>query len=133
MIQFQSDKKNINASTEALFTFLNNANNYVQLLPDNLDNFKTTDDTCSFSISKFGTFELKITESIPNSRIKIEPIGKAPIQFFIEWKIEEDQTNSIVNLYMEADVNPFIKMMAQKPLEDLMKYQIKKLTEIFNT
>lgn len=133
MIQFQSEPKEFNKNAEALFLFLADANNFIKILPDNLENFKSDIDSCQFTISKFGNFELKIMERIPNSKIRIEPVGKTPIKFFIDWKIEANQDKCLVSLFMEADVNPFIKMMVQKPLEDLMKYQIKKLTEIFNS
>jgi len=50
MTRIESEMQTINSSIETVFNFLSNFNNFEKLMPEQIINWKSTEDTCSFTI-----------------------------------------------------------------------------------
>ena len=127
MTTIQSHKIELNKPAKEIFDFLADANNHQQLMPSSIYNWTSTKDDCAFTIQNMAKLELTISERIPNSEIKIIPKVKAPLALDLKWQIEENGANCTAQLTINADLNPFIKMMAMGPLTNLANYQAEKL------
>jgi len=124
--------RTVNAPQEELFTFLSDFNNYEQLMPDQIVNWKSEKDGCSFTISGMLSLALKFLEKTPHEKLDIIPDGKSPIKFILKIRLEEEsRQQTTAKVEVDADLNPMMAMMAKRPLENLVQMISEKLSEKF--
>lgn len=131
MTVIQSPATSLNRSAKEVFEFLANANNHQQLMPSSVYNWSSTEDEARFTIQNMAKLELAFVERVPNTLIKILPKGEAPFKVELIWNVTENGAGCSVQLTINADLNPFIKMVAQGPLQNLANYQAEQLAKIF--
>jgi hypothetical protein len=130
----ESQNVEVNAPSEDVFTFLSNAKNIEELLPsDNIKDFQATETECSFKVQGGITITL-IQESVePFREIKMISGEKSPFPFHLTIHMGEDATKQTIGfIHFDGDVNPFLKMMVQKPLTNLFNYMSQKMKEKFD-
>ena len=131
MTRIESDVTSVNKSTEEVFNFLSNFNNFEKLMPEQVTNWQSTEEECSFTIAGMASLGMKITEKIPNSIIRVAKNGKAPFDFGLDCIIKESTPGqSFVQLAFDADLNPMMKMMAVKPLTNFLNLLVGKLATL---
>jgi hypothetical protein len=131
MTRIESDKTPVNKSAAEIFNFLSNFNNFQKLMPEQVTNWQSTENECSFTIAGMATLGMKITEKRPNDFIRVEKNGSAPFDFTLECIIKEkDSSDCEVQLAFNADLNPMLKMMAVKPLTNFLNILTGKLKDL---
>jgi len=127
MTSIQSESVQLNKPLAEVFAFLGNANNHEKLMPESIYNWSSTEDECKFTIQNMAKLELKISERDPSGKVVIIPSAKAPFDIKIEWVLAETPTGCSAQMIINADLNPFIKMMAVGPLTKLVNHQAQAL------
>lgn len=123
-----SETHPVQSHTDKLFDFMGDFNNFKHLLPeDKIDNFECTSEQCSFTIKGLTALTIKIKERLPKSRITFETTGLAKFVFTLHIHLLKNQTT---NVELEGDMNPFIKVMAEKPLRELVNTMASKLSAL---
>ncbi|CAN5522841.1 hypothetical protein BH11BAC1_BH11BAC1_06790 [soil metagenome] len=130
MTRLESDKVTVNKSAKEVFEFLSDFNNYQRLMPEQVTDWKSSTEECSFTIKGMASLGMKMKEKTPNSKIVIEKNGKAPFDFFLICELEDKQTQCDAQLIFDADLNVMMKMMASKPLTNFLNLLASKLKEI---
>ncbi len=132
MTRIESDQVVITKSPEEVFKFLSDFNNYQKLMPEQVADWISDAETCSFNIKGMASLGMAIESRTPNTEIKIKKNGKAPFDFFLTCEIGENTTGdtSKLKLYFDADLNPFLKMMAEKPLTNFLNLLVNRFREI---
>lgn len=131
MTRIESEQVTIQQSQEAVFNFLSDFNNYQKLMPDQVADWVSDTDTCSFNIKGMAALGMAIEKRTPNSEIRIRKNGKAPFDFFLTCEIGTSGTDqSTLKLYFDADLNPMLKMMAEKPLTNFLNMLVHRFREI---
>lgn len=116
------------SATDNLFDFMGDFNNFKHLLPeDKIENFECTSEQCSFGIKGLVPLTIKIKERQPKSKITFETLGLAKFVFTLHIHLLPNQTT---NVQLEGDMNPFIKVMAEKPLSELVNTMATKLANL---
>lgn len=111
-----------------LFDFMRDFNNFKHLLPtDKIENFACTANQCSFGIKGMMPLTIKIKEFLAPNKITYETSGLAKFVFTLHIHLLNNQTT---NVQLEGDMNPFIKVMAEKPLKELINTMALKLSEL---
>jgi len=121
----------IHKPIEAVYAFLADMNNHEQLMPDNIDNWSSTEDEARFTIKNMAKLALKIRQRVVNKEIICIPIEEAPFALTLRWKLEDkgvDTTNA--TFVIEAELNMMMKMMASSPLQKLADHQVNTLKNI---
>lgn len=114
--------------TAVLYDYMGDFNNFKHLLPtDKIENFTCTTEQCSFGIKGLMPLTIKIKERIQNNRITYETSGLAKFVFTLHINFVN---NTTTNVQLEGDMNPFIKVMAEKPLTELINTMALKLSEL---
>jgi len=124
----------INADKKRVFEFLSDFNNFEQLMPDQIVNWKSNHEACSFTIKGMTSLALKYKDKTPHHMIDIIPDGKSPISFNLRIELEEanlNEQNTIASVKIDADLNPMMAMIAKKPLENLVNIIGEKLNSEF--
>jgi len=119
-------------SQKSLFDFLADLNNLEQLMPEGkIENWKSDQDSCEFGIKGMASIGLRVIDRKPINEINIESFGKAPFKFKLNILVEEESvTSSIVQIIFDGDVNPFMKMMIEKPLSNFFNMLTTKAGEL---
>ncbi len=130
-MKIETPKTLINANDKEIFTFLLDMNNFKELFPKSkIENWEATNETCSFKIKKMASIGLKRVASTPNTLIYLDSYGKVPFKFTLNIYLNElsDKTTEAY-LIFDGDINPFMKMMVEKPLTSFFSGVVKKLQE----
>jgi len=128
--RIETQKARINCHPQKVYDFLTNFDNFERLLPDQVANWQSTADSCSFEVKGLATIGLRITEKTPFTKINMIGEGKLPFGFSLETAIAEVNPQKCqVQLAIVADMNPFIAMMAEKPLQNFVDLILPKLKE----
>lgn len=130
MIRIESETVTVNRAQGACYQFLSDFNNFKIMMPDQVTDWKSTVDECSFTIKGMASLGMKISEKIPASEIKIIRNGKAPFDFMLTCCIEPSGANSSsLKLLFDADLNPMLKLMAEKPLQNFLNMLVHKFRD----
>ena len=121
---FESAVKTINACDEDIFatlTDLRNAEKLKDRIPqDKVKEIQFEQDSISFVVDPIGKLKLKIVDQEPFKTIKFSG-EQAPVDFFVWIQLKEtDETETKMKITLKAELNPIIKMMASKPLEQFV-------------
>lgn len=131
MTRIESQRAEVDKPTDKLFSFLSDFNNFEKLMPEQVTNWKSTKDECSFTINGMATIGMKIQGSTPHEVINIVSNGKVPFDFKLDvllTSISEAQSSG--QLIFEAELNPMVKMMVEKPLTNFFNLLAARLNEI---
>ena|ERR1017187_1149844 len=130
-MRIESVKSEINKPASEIFSFLTNFNNFQKLMPPQVTNWQSTENDCSFTLSGMATIGMKIVDKTPNSLIKVSSNGKVPFDFTLDILFTETSpTQCIGQFIFDADLNPMMKMMVEKPLGKFFNLLAEKLKEV---
>jgi carbon monoxide dehydrogenase subunit G len=135
MTRLQSESVEVAQTPEQTFNFLSDFGNIGKLMPEQVEQFTTDGATCSFTIKGMATLGLSYANKTPNSEIVMAKNGKAPFDFNLICKIDpgKDEKSSKLQLFLDADLNPFLKMMAEKPLTNFLNLLAQKYSNLSGT
>ena len=106
-------------------------NNFKKLFPqDKITEWESTKETCSMKVKNMGVLGLKRVASTPNSLIYFDSFGKTPFKFTFNIFLSEKDNKCTAKIVFEGDLNPFMKMMVEKPLTGFMNDLVKTLSGI---
>lgn len=133
MTKIESEKQTINSPIKTVFDFLSNFNNFEKLMPEQIINWKSTEDTCSFTIKGMTDMSMKITKRVQYTQIVMENEGKAPFEYKLTSLLEEKAENQCVSqLVFTAELNAMLNMMVNKPLENFVNILNQKLKAMYD-
>ena len=122
MVKIESKKVELNRNVEFVYEYLSDFTHFSIMANDKIENFKATQDRCSFTVKGMTDMGLKIIARVPNESITIsndtDIPSSMPLNFLIIFEFERLEpyvTKAVVK--MELDANPMIAMMVKKPLE----------------
>lgn len=121
MTEFTSDIKTIPHNQEHIYSVLSNLNNLEKVkdkIPeDKVQDFGFDSDSVHFSINPIGRVTIRVIEREPSKTIKMESEGlPAQANLWIQLVQTEDQVTKM-KLTVKAKLNPFIKGVVSKPLQ----------------
>ncbi len=130
-MKIESKKVTVAAAGDAVFDYITDLNNFKHLLPaERISEWESREDYCSFKVQGTATIDLKLTETERPVRVRMESGDRSPFPFTLEVFLESSGEETTAYQLMQADVNPFLKMMVEKPLSNLFDYIADRLTEV---
>lgn len=132
MSHIETEKINCQQPAEKLYTFLTDFNNFKTLMPAQVSNWQSTEDTCTFTINNMATVGMKIESKFPHNKIHIiSDGGKVPFSFTLDVLITPvDAVNSVGQLVFDADIPIFLRPMVEGPLGNFFNLLAKKMADI---
>lgn len=121
MADFVSEVKTISYSDQDIFKVLSDLNNLElvkdRIPQDKIKEFSFDSDSCTISVDPVGNVRFVVIERQPNSTIKFEA-EQIPfaVNLWIQLKASADNETKM-KLTVRAELNPFIKPMVSKPLQ----------------
>jgi hypothetical protein len=145
--KYLSEIRQINFPVEKVYNRLSDLRNIEKLInPDklrqvkdkipgapeiNIENFNATENECTFDIKSFGNIGIMIVEKEPNKTIKLTGSKTVPFDFYCWLQLLPVNPESCkLRITLHAELNPMIKMMVSKTLEEGVNYIAEALTRI---
>ena len=132
MTRIDSNRVQIQKPMSEVYQFLSLVSNHEQLMPEQVSNWKAEGDTCEYTIKGTGSVSLKVKQRVPETSISFEPNGRIPFPFEVIWNLENKNQHTEVQVVMNADLNPILKMVAAGPLRNFINLQINALKRIMD-
>lgn len=124
----ESEKVIIHCQPTKVYGFIGNFNNFTKLLPEQVENWQSSEDSCSFEVKGLAKLGLRITGRTPYSAVCMESDGNLPFNFTLNTLISETAPDQCqVQLVIDSDMNQFIAMMAATPLTNFINSVAQKL------
>jgi hypothetical protein len=122
MTEFTSEVKTLPYSQEEVYAMLSNMANLEKakdkIPSDKITDFSFDNDSCSFSVSPVGKISFSIIEREPPKTIKLTT-DQSPVEVNMWIQLKETQANETkMKLTLRAQLNPFLKPMLSKPLQE---------------
>ena len=134
MANFESSVKVIPYSQERVYNKLSDLSKLEAIkerLPqDKVEDLSFDSDTLSFTVSPVGQLTLQIVERDPCKSIKLATTNSPlPFNMWIQL-VETAEEECNVKVTIEIDINPFMKAMVQKPLQEGLEKMVEMLAVI---
>lgn len=127
-----SNKAIVSGNPEEICTFLKDSNNLIHLLPqDNITDFTSTDEICSFKVQGGITISLLQDGQEGVEKLFLKSGEKSPFPFRLTIYLTQKDNKTEGYIHFDGEVNMFLKMMVEKPLTNLFNYMTEKLQEHF--
>lgn len=124
----ESNKVIVNQNIQTVFDFLKDTNNIVELLPqDKISDWKSDELNCAFKVQGGIIISFEQVSLEEPTKIFLKSGQKAPFPFTLTLSLEEKGSETEGFLRFEGEVNMFLKMMVQGPLEHLFNFMSDKL------
>jgi hypothetical protein len=122
MAEFVSEIKTIPGNEADIFEMLSNLSNlenFKDKIPqDKLSDFSFDRDSCSFSVNPIGRVKFSIVEREPFKTIKFMA-EESPVEVLMWIQLKQmGENDTKMKLTVKADLNPFLKPMLSKPLQE---------------
>ena len=106
-------------SSEKIYYFITDFNNFKNFIPaDQVQNWESSSDECSFEVKGMGKTGLKIIEKEPFKLIKISSIDSSSIKFLLWIQLKElGENDTRVKITIEPNINMMMMAMVKAPLQ----------------
>ena len=133
MTKLESQKQIINFSDENMFKLVSNANNLIKLLPiEKIENWTSTENSCSFHIKGLTTLEIEVYEKSEFTIVKYKNSIEKPFAFEMHFLISKiDSETSETQIILNADLNMTLKFLVSTPLKNLLDIMNKNIKNAF--
>ena len=120
--KFESSVKLVPYPQQAVYDNISDLNNLEKVrdrVPeDKVSDFSFDQDTVSFNVALVGELKLRICDREEPKCVKFETV-LSPVPFNVWVQVlPVDENNAKLKVTVKAELNPFIKSMVEKPLQD---------------
>ncbi|MBK6830450.1 MAG: hypothetical protein IPG92_06795 [Flavobacteriales bacterium] len=123
MTRLESKHVEIAKPAQTLYDFVQDMNNFQQLLPEGrISEWKSDGTSCSFKVQGAATIGLQLDGGTPPELLKLKATERSPFPFTLDVHMKESNGTTTIWQEFNADLNPFIKMMVEKPLQNLFDH-----------
>ncbi len=123
MTIIESKKVTIAKPAQELYSFLQDMNNFEQLLPQGrISEWKSDGVSCSFKVQGAATIGLALDGGNEPELLKLKATERSPFPFTLDVHLKEADGITTAWQVFNADLNPFIKVMVEKPLKNLFDH-----------
>jgi hypothetical protein len=118
---FAGNSVDFSTCPEKIPGFFDDMNNFRFIMPDQVENWQSDENNCSFSIKnlgnlgmKKGTFELPDHFTFVSNEV-------SKVNFVLQFQLKNSENNEKQGCFeICADMNPMIEMMAKRPLTNFV-------------
>ena len=126
---YESRSGSLSCTSKEVFDFVTDIRNFEQFIPaGTINNWQSGKDTCSFSVSMIGTVSLRIEKKEPYNKVIFNGDALKKNDFSLVLNILGNANNyAEVKVLLEAELNPMLKMMANKPIIQFLEMLIREM------
>jgi carbon monoxide dehydrogenase subunit G len=132
MEKYVSKQVQIRRPDWLIYKLLSDFNNFTPMLEGKVDGWRVDGDTCSFTVKGF-SLTLRMLEKTPYTTVKIAGEDGSPFEFvFWVQLVNAGDNDTRMRLTLHAELNPMMKMMLGKKLEQALDQIAGQIATAFN-
>ena len=131
MAKFESEQVVLQSPCEKVFEFLSDFRNLESLMPEQVNNWQATEDDCSFTIQGVADLSMEVASRSAGRNIHIVSRKGNPVAYSLDYFFRTKDNGCEVYVLLEADLNPFLKSIASRPLQSLVNVIAERLKELY--
>jgi hypothetical protein len=126
---FESRSGNLSCNAREVFEFVTDLRNFERFVPKGtVNNWNAEKEHCSFAVPMLGTVTVRLTENEKYSKIVFTGEALKNNDFTLTLNISENTNNlAQAKVGLSADLNPVMKMMASKPINQFLETLINQM------
>lgn len=136
MWSYSSKEEVINLSPEKIYNFLADFRNFRKFLPNQITQWESTENDCSFHLSNIGHVKLEYKERKPYSLISIglAKTSNLPVNVILKILINPDkiQDKSKVQFTIVLNANSIIESMLSNQMQNFVELFMNHFKELIN-
>ena len=131
-MKIESTVGKIAENEDKVFAFLSDLRNLESLVPkENLISCEFNEDRCKLGIAGIGEIELKLLDKEPNKLIKLGSGSDSAYSFTLWIQLKQTaEKDTRARLTLQAELNPFLQVMAKNPLQKFVNTLVDRMTTI---
>ena len=131
-MKIESTVGKIAENEDKVFAFLSDFRNLESLVPkENLNSWEFNEDRCKLGIPGIGEIELKLLEKEPYKLIKLGSGIDSAYSFTLWIQLKQTaEKDTRARLTLQAELNPFLQVMAKNPLQKFVNTLVDKMATI---
>lgn len=120
---FESRRGTVSCSAKELYAFVTDIRNFERFIQkETINRWKAEKEFCSFSVPMLGTVALRIAEKEEFKRVVYNGDALKKNDFILTLSIADNINNKAdAGIVLSADLNPIMKVMATKPIEQFLE------------
>jgi hypothetical protein len=128
-VDFRSHMIELPVSAEQAQSFLLDLNNLRHLMPEQIINWQSTEDSCAFDIKGMAHITLQRAETIPEKLVRVISGSENPLELEIRLNTEKiNDTRCSAWIELGAVLSPMLQLMVSGPLQNLVNIMAEKLS-----
>jgi carbon monoxide dehydrogenase subunit G len=132
MTQIESKSVNVPAEPAKVYAYLSDLRNFKNLLPeDKISDWQAEVDSCQFKVQGGYKIGLQWHSGQEPDKIILKSTAASPFPFTLNISMKGNGQSTETQQICDADINPFLKMMVEKPLRNLFDYIADRLVKQF--
>ena len=126
---YESRHGKLSCNAQEVFNFVTDIRNFEQFIPGGtINNWSAEKESCSFSVSMIGTVSVRLAEKEKYSKVVFQGDALKKNDFSLTLSISENlKEPADVKVTLSADLNPLMKMMAAKPINQFLEMLINEM------
>jgi carbon monoxide dehydrogenase subunit G len=126
---FESRPGKLTCNAEQVFAFVTDIRNFEQFIPaGSINSWHAEKESCSFSVSMVGTVSVILAEKEKAVKVVFKGDALKKNDFTLTLKIAEPVKNHAdVIVTLAADLNPMMKMLTSKPINQFLEMLINEM------
>jgi carbon monoxide dehydrogenase subunit G len=123
---FESRTGRVLCNAQEVFRFVTDIRNFEQFIPSGtITNWQSEKESCSFTVSMIGAVSFRLSEKVSYKKVVYTGDALKMNGFSLVIDITgEGADPAEVKLFLSADLNPVLKMMAAKPIDQFLEILI---------
>jgi carbon monoxide dehydrogenase subunit G len=126
---YESRSGSLSCTSREVFDFVTDIRNFEQFIPPgSISNWQSETDSCSFSVSMVGTVSARIVKREPYNKVIFSGDALKKNDFSLILNISEGTRHTAeVKVLLEAELNPMLKMVANKSIVQFLEILIREM------
>ena len=126
---YKTAEVTVNKSAKDFFNQISDLNNLRDIMPEQIQNFKSTKSTCSLKFGSLPEIKLEITEKIEFSKLSLTA-KESQIPFSLNCFISENKNKCNVRVEIDVELNFMTRLVAEGPINQILQTIENKLENI---
>lgn len=126
---YESRPGKLSCKPEEAFSFITDLRNFDRFIQEGkISDWKADKESCSFSVSMVGAVNVRLLNKVEGQKVVYQGDALSSNDFTISVDLSGDTPgHSEIRLSLAADLNPVLKMMADKPIRQFLDILINEI------
>lgn len=121
MTEIAADEIKMNMFPEDLLSFMSDMRNFREIMPEQVEQWNASTDSCTFSISNLGNLGMQKGDFSVSGRYSFISNEQSRVKFELIFNHYDNSDGSRTGYFeIRTEMNPVIEMMAKRPLTNFV-------------